>query len=77
MQAKKCDACGKLYECYHPKSGHGLGLSNGIILVDFKNTGKDSYTKNQSFDLCTSCMADLVQSIANKGGVIDEKKHYW
>ena len=58
MDAKKCDACGKLYEVYDgrklfPKKGE----SNTI---QFINDALFEFRARKSFDVCPDCMAKVV-----------------
>ena len=52
MQAKKCDRCGVLYECYVNENNHN-GFS--FIRVDRDNVVNRSGT----YDLCPKCMNEL------------------
>lgn len=56
-KALKCDRCGKLYEYYKPSSKRKE--SNGLRLVDF-SLFTDNYTNRAKFDLCPSCMEQIV-----------------
>lgn len=51
MNAKKCDACGKLYENYGTRGNHKR--ANGIMLIHNKF---NSHLSLGVLDLCEGCM---------------------
>lgn len=59
--AKKCDACGKLYEVYN--SANNKKKPNEFRLVNVDSTGR--YYEHCTIDLCPECM-DKVMDILNR-----------
>lgn len=57
MLAKKCDRCGRLYECYDGRKVFPKSLSNSISLRDTDCEGK--FWSRARFDLCEDCMTKL------------------
>ena len=58
MNAKKCDACGALYEIYNgralfPKTCKANSLK-------FINSGAGGYGEYDKMDICPDCMAKVV-----------------
>ena len=60
MNAKKCDACGKLYEHYGKKTDD----YNAVVLVMVNNS--NSVRGRKDYDLCPECMKKVLEIL--KGG---------
>lgn len=70
--AKKCDRCGKLYECW--PIGNVPGVYNAITLLRKANDGTFLTQGNKSIDFCPECMKafDKFMSIEK---VLDDKEY--
>lgn len=55
MNAKKCDACGKLYEHY----GKKLGEYNTLVLYLANIRGLEQ--DHKKYDLCPECMEKVME----------------
>lgn len=58
MLARKCERCGKLYECYE-KYGKGEEPFNGIIKADIDV--EDSCRNKGKIDLCPECKQSFLR----------------
>ena len=69
--ARKCDRCGKLYECYAGAKEFKTGeKANGIILID---RGPDGLRLSlRTYDLCVDCMGALEAFIRGANGRNDD-----
>lgn len=56
MKARKCDRCGTFYEMY--QTSRGTGHANAVRLVEITPT--DNTNNKDKYDLCSECMAELV-----------------
>lgn len=66
MLAKKCDACGNLYESYG-KATNDAKDANGLQFIAVKTNGVDYYSCGIK-DLCPECM-DAVKSLLRDRGM--------
>lgn len=84
--AKKCDACGKLYEHYttsYEELGKGVDV-NGIDFVHIYENGGGAWSSYIRFDLCPECMKAITTLIgfmkdspsSEVDKVVDYIKHY-
>lgn len=64
-RARKCDACGCLYEQYDGnvvfKNRDKKGMANAIILIDRDDENK--YWSRGVVDLCQSCMSRILDDL--------------
>lgn len=59
-EAKKCDRCGKLYECYKGVEFNKSGFKYNYVRISAAISFMD-------FDLCEPCMTELVNWLKEGG----------
>ena len=60
--AKKCDRCGKFYECNESRLKGYEGLLCGVSFVRTRHTGNVRYIDDK--DLCDECIAKFKRFMA-------------
>ena len=72
MDAKKCDACGALYEIYN---GHALFPKTcKANSLKFINSDTGAYGEYDKMNICPDCMAKVVSVLFPESNENDENK---
>lgn len=66
MNARKCDACGKLYEAYN--YANSSSKPSGIRLLNISPSGE--YFQHRALDLCEDCMNKVISVFGE--GIADD-----
>lgn len=62
MLARKCDRCGSFYNHYEKTIDKRIHCANGIQFIFAKNDNSN-FNSLKCFDLCPTCMKQLIKFI--------------